>query len=165
MWVIIGDILFYLIIGILLLGGLALTVFALPGVWLIWIAIFGTALIRGFEVIPVWFVILSFFLSLAVTVLDNFVIAYGAKRFGGGKWGMLGAILGAIVGVILGNLPGLIVGPFIGAFALEYFMAKKKYEDAFKAGFGSSVGVILVIVGKFFISLFMIIAYLIIFIF
>jgi uncharacterized protein len=159
MWMIFGEVAFYVVVVLLNLLGLVLTLFALPGIWLIWLVILGTAFLRGLEVIPLWFIILTFFFSVFVTIIDNFIIAYGAKRFGGGRWGMLGAVLGAILGLLVANLPGLLVGPFLGAFAMEYIMAKKKYDEAFKSGFGSSLGVVFAIVVKFFLSLFMIIIY------
>lgn len=159
MWIIFGEIAFYVVVVLLNLLGLVLTLFALPGIWLVWLVILGTALLKGLDVIPLWFIILSLFFSVFVTVIDNFIIAYGSKRFGGGRWGMLGAVLGAILGLLIASLPGLLVGPFIGAFAMEYIMAKKKYEEAFKSGLGSSLGVIFAIVVKFFLALFMVILY------
>ncbi len=165
MWLIILDVLIYVLIGASLIAGLVLTAFALPGVWLIWIVILLTGIFKGFDEIPLWFVILSFFFSVFVSLIDNFVIAYGSKKFGGGKWGMLGGILGAILGLLVAHLPGLIIGPFIGAFALEHFMAKKNYGDSFKAGFGSSIGVIVSIVLKLFFTFFMVITYLYVLIF
>jgi len=159
MWIIFGEVAFYVAVVLLSLLGLVLSLFALPGIWIIWLVILGTALLQGLEVIPLWFIILSFFFSVFVTLIDNFIIAYGSKRFGGGRWGMLGAVLGAIIGLIIANLPGLLVGPFLGAFAMEYIMAKKNYDEAFKSGLGSSLGVIFAIVVKFFLALFMVIIY------
>ncbi len=165
MWIIAGEFLFYIIIFVFLFGGLVLTIFALPGVWLIWLVILFTGIIKGFEIIPIWFIVLTFFFSVFVTIIDNFIIAYGSKKFGGGKWGMIGGILGSIIGLFLANIPGLFFGAFFGAFFLEHVVAKKNYEDSLNSGVGSSIGVVLAIVFKLFLCLGMIVSYLLIFIF
>ncbi len=165
MWSIIGEVFFFLGVGVLLFGGLALTVFNLPGVWLIWGGILLTSIVKGLEEIPLWFVIMAFFFAIIVTLIDNFIIPIAAKKFGGGKWGMLGGILGAFVGFVFASIPGLLVGPFLGAFALESLFAKRNSRDAFKAGFGSFVGVIFAISLKVFLSLAMIFVFLFVWIF
>jgi uncharacterized protein len=165
MWEIVSEIGFFLIIFVLLFGGLILSFVNLPGAWIIWIGILLTAIVKGFENIPLWFVILTFFLALVVGIIDNFIIPLAAKKYGGGKWGMLGGVLGAFFGFIFFNLPGLLMGPFLGAFAFEYYIAKKERGDAIRAGTGSFIGVILTIALKVFICFGMIIAFLIIWIF
>lgn len=165
MWSIVLEVLFYLAVGVLLFGGLALTLFNLPGVWLIWGGILLTSIVKGLAEIPLWFVIMTFFFAVIVTLIDNFIIPIAAKKFGGGKWGMLGGILGAIFGFLIANIPGLLVGPFLGAFALEYLLAKRKSQDAFRAGVGSFLGVIASISLKIVLCFSMIIIFLIIWIF
>ncbi len=165
MWSIIGEVFFFLSVGVLLFGGLVLTVVNLPGVWLIWGGILLASIVRGLEEIPLWFLIVTFFVSVIVTLIDNFVIPLAAKRFGGGRWGMLGGLVGAIVGFVFANIPGLLVGPFLGAFILEYVLAKKNSQDAFRSGFGSFLGVIFSIAMKMFFCVSMIVFFLIIWIF
>ena len=165
MWVIIGEVFFFFSVGVLLLGGLILTFVNLPGAWLIWAGILLTGIVKGFDVVPVWFVILTFFFAIIITLIDNFVIPLAAKKYGGGKWGMLGGLLGAFFGFLLLNLPGLFIGPLFGAFILEYLVAKKGKEEAFKAGIGSFLGVIATIVLRVMICFAMIIIFLIIWIF
>jgi len=156
----IGEVFFFLAVGVLLFGGLILTFVNLPGAWLIWGGILLTSIVKGFEVIP-----LSFVFALIVTLIDNFVIPLAAKKYGGGKWGMLGGVLGAFVGFILLNIPGLFIGPFLGAFVLEYLVAKKEKGDAIKAGVGSFIGVILSIALKITLCFTMIVVFLAIWIF
>jgi len=165
MWGIIGEVFFFLAIFVLVFGGLILTFVNLPGAWLIWFGILLTAMVRGLAEIPLWFVILTFFLAIVITLIDNFVVPLAAKKYGGGKWGMLGGILGAFLGFILFSLPGLLIGPFLGAFALEYLIAKKEKGDAIRAGTGSFLGIIFSIALKIFLCFGMIIAFLIIWIF
>ncbi len=159
------EILFFILIGILLLGGLISVIVNLPGAWVIWIAILLTAIVKGLGEIPLWFVIVSFVAAVIISLIDNIIIPLAAKKYGGGKWGMLGGLLGAFFGFIILSLPGLFIGPFLGAFILEYLVAKKEKGDAFKAGFGSFLGVIFSIGLKFFFCIGMIIYFLTIWIF
>ncbi len=165
MWEIVFEIFFYLVIFVLLFGGLFLVIINLPGAWVIWLAILLTALVKGFAIIPLWFVIVTFLIAVVISILDNFIIAAAARKYGGGKWGMLGGVFGAFLGFMILNLPGLFIGPFLGAFAMEYLIAKKNREESIKAGVGSLFGVVLSIAFKAFFCLAMVISFLLIWIF
>jgi uncharacterized protein YqgC (DUF456 family) len=58
-------------------------------------------------------------LALLSQLLDYLASMIGAKKFGAGKWGMIGAFVGGLLGLFVGGLFGIIIGPFIGAFILE----------------------------------------------
>lgn len=165
MWGIIGEVFFFLVVFVLIFGGLILTFASLPGVWLIWAGILLTAIVRGLAEIPLWFVILTFFLAVIVSLIDNLVIPLATKKYGGGKWGMLGGVAGAFLGFLFFSLPGLLMGPFLGAFALEYLVAKREKADAIRAGTGSFLGIIFSIALKVFLCFGIIFAFLIIWIF
>ena len=134
------NIILYTVLGIIALVGLVLTVLDLPGIWLIYLATLVIAIVDGFENITVLFLIILFFVSLLSTFIDNVVIALGAKKMGGSKWGMLGAVLGGIVGLIVGSIPGFFLGPLIGATLFELVFAHKDLNESFRAGIGSLFG-------------------------
>lgn len=67
--------------------------------------------------------------------------AAGSKRFGGTRWGAVGAILGSITGVFFLPL-GLLIGPLVGAFAAEIIFAKREARPAVISGVGSVVGTV-----------------------
>jgi len=142
------EILIYIICGILALGGVILTVFTLPGVWLVYISVFILAIVGKFTVITPLILIILFILTLLSTFVDNILVALGAKKLGGSKWGMIGAILGVIVGVIIGNIPGMFIGSILGATIFELLFAKKDFNTSLKAGLGSFLGVLASIVFK-----------------
>jgi len=142
------EILIYVVCGILALTGVILTVFTLPGVWLVYISVFILALVGKFTVITPLILIILFVLTLLSTFVDNILVALGAKKLGGSKWGMIGAILGVIVGVIIGNIPGMFIGSILGATVFELLFAKKDFNTSLKAGFGSFLGVLASIVFK-----------------
>jgi uncharacterized protein YqgC (DUF456 family) len=140
------DILIYIVLGILALAGLVLTIFTLPGIWLVYISIVILAWMGSFQVITPTLLAILFFVSLLSTLLDNVVIALGAKKLGGSNWGMAGAILGGIVGLAIGNIHGMLVGPILGATLFELIFAQKDLKESLRAGFGSFLGIFFSIV-------------------
>jgi uncharacterized protein YqgC (DUF456 family) len=77
-------------------------------------------------------------ITIAVTLLDYIIPAYGTKKFGGSKYGIWGCTIGLVVGLWLGPL-GIIFGPFVGAFIGE-IIANNNSSTALKSAFGSFVG-------------------------
>ena len=74
--------------------------------------------------------------------------ALGAKKFGGSKYGVWGAILGGIAGIPFGGLVGVILGTIIGAAVFELLFNKEKFGQSMKIGFGAGLGFMLGAVGK-----------------
>ncbi|MCF8373159.1 MAG: DUF456 domain-containing protein [Bacteroidales bacterium] len=77
--------------------------------------------------------------TVVVYVADYIIPAWGTKKFGGSKKGVVGSIVGLILGMIFFPPFGIIIGPFVGAFAGE-LIAGKDQSTAFKAGLGSFIG-------------------------
>jgi uncharacterized protein len=142
------EIFVYILSSIFAITGVALTLFSLPGVWLVYIGILILALMGEFTIITPLILTILFILSLLSTFVDNIVIALGAKKLGGSKYGIIGAILGVFFGALIANIPGMFVGSFLGATLGEYIFAKKDLKKSFKAGLGSFLGVITSIVLK-----------------
>ncbi len=126
--------LIFLIIGIL---GAILPV--LPGPPLSWI---GLLMIYLTSVIPIDFKILSitFFIAVLVTLLDYIIPAWGTKKFGGSRYGIIGTTIGLLVGLITPIPFGIIIGAFLGALIGELYFAQQNSSKAFKASVGSVVG-------------------------
>ena len=125
---------------LIMLVGLAGTILPmLPGCGLI----FGAALLYGlltdFARVGVWPLVALGVIAAVVQVSDYLAGAWGAKRFGGGREGIIGAIVGGIVGTIVFSLPGLILGTGIGAVVGELVRGRKLQESA-KTGVGTLVG-------------------------
>ena len=78
-------------------------------------------------------------ITVLVTVLDFVIPALGAKKYGGSRYGVLGAMLGLLVGLFVFPPIGIIIGPVVGAFAGEYLYGKS-HKEARRAAFGSFVG-------------------------
>lgn len=149
----------YLLWGFCLLliaAGLAGTILpVLPGVPMVLLGLFVIAWSDGF--MHVGWVTLSILAGWTILSLlvDFLATAEGARRFGAGRYAMLGAALGAVVGIFFG-LPGLILGPFLGAVA-GHLIARAPLEGTLNAGVGASVGVIVGGVAKLAIGVVMVI--------
>ena len=142
------NILVYILLGILAVGGVVLTLFSLPGVWLVYIAIVILAFMGGFAVITPVILIALFFLSLLSTFIDNITVALGAKTMGGSKYGVIGAVIGLMLGSIIGGIAGMLIGSFLGASLGEYLFSKNDAHNSLKAGLGSFIGIVTSIVLK-----------------
>ena len=57
-------------------------------------------------------------ITIAVTVMDNFLPAWMTKRFGGSRIAVIGSVLGLLAGMFFAPI-GLLAGPFLGALAGE----------------------------------------------
>lgn len=85
--------------------------------------------------------VLSLLAALSV-VVDVLCGMAGVKRFGGGRWGALGAALGAAIGLFFGPF-GLIAGAVLGAAACEVACDRRAVDDALKAGLGAALGLLI----------------------
>ncbi len=133
------DILLVSIGFILMLVGILGSVLpVLPGVPISWL---GLLMIYLAPSVPMDWVFLSITLVLAIFlyVLDYIIPAIGTKRFGGSRYGMIGATLGLVIGIIAPIPFGIIIGPFAGAYLGELLSVKTRH-NAMRAAFGSFVG-------------------------
>lgn len=85
------------------------------------------------------FLIIWAIVALLVTILDNMIPIWGAKKFGGGKKAVWGSIIGLLIGLFLFPPVGIILGPFAGAVIGELLDGKNS-TDAFRSGFGAFIG-------------------------
>lgn len=96
-------------------------------------------------------------LTAVALVFDFLASMFGTQKFGATWRGMVGAVIGGLVGLFF-NLPGIILGPFLGAMLFE-MLGDKELKQAFHAGVGATVGLLMGIVGKFAIGVVMIILF------
>ncbi len=131
---------FIIVIGTLfiILGIAGCVLPVLPGPHLAWLAL---VLLQFSGIIPHdWdMVIATFVVATIVQILDYIVPALGTKKFGGTKYGMLGAMLGLVVGLITPIPFGVILGPFLGALIGE-MIHQNQSDKALKAAMGSLIG-------------------------
>jgi hypothetical protein len=137
----------HVLVATLLIVGLAGTLLPfLPGTPLILLGVAIHAVATEFQHIgPGRLLILTGIAALAFA-LDYVAGAMGARRFGGSRWAVVGALLGAVAGLFL--VPyGLILGPLAGAVAGE--MARGgRFRESLKTGVGTLVGMVAGAVAK-----------------
>jgi uncharacterized protein YqgC (DUF456 family) len=75
-------------------------------------------------------------ITAVVTIADQFLPAWMARRFGGSRSAMRGALLGLLAGMFFPPL-GLIIGPFFGALAGELIHDRTDSVKALKVAFGA----------------------------
>jgi hypothetical protein len=94
------------------------------------------------------------FLMLLSLALDLVSGSLGAKYFGATRWGAVGGILGAIVGLFYGPI-GLFLGPVAGVLMGE-LLGGKGLLPAGRSTWGTFLGTVAGMAGKFAIALIMI---------
>lgn len=124
----------FLVIGIIgcIVPGLPGTPIAYAGLW---IAQAADRINFNWQFLLVWGIVV-----VLISVLDYVVPAWGTKHFGGTKWGVWGSTIGVFIGLFFGAL-GVILGPLVGAILGE-LISGKQLDQAFKAGWGSFIGIL-----------------------
>ena len=114
-----ADVALWLIVGALLLLGLVGAVVPfLPGTPLIVAGALVYAFATGWTPVGAGRLVILAAISLLGYALHHAAGAVGARRAGGSRWALAGALVGGVAGIFLG-LPGLLLGPPLGAIAGE----------------------------------------------
>lgn len=133
--------------------GIGLVAITLPGIWLMLVfALLGQwwqHWMYQTQMFSWWTLGVCAGLALIAEIIEFAASALGAAKFGGTRWGALGAIVGTIVGAIVGSMlllfpVGTIVGAALGAgsgaLLCERHLGKRTWEQATKAGTGAAIG-------------------------
>lgn len=120
---------------------------AVPGAPLLFGGLVLAAWAEDFAYVGGWTLGILAVLSLLTYIVDVIAGAFGAQKYGASGRAMFGAAVGAIVGIFFG-LIGVLIGPFIGAMIAEFSLAEKTLDDASRAGFGATVGMLLGVAAK-----------------
>ncbi|OAI42433.1 hypothetical protein AYO41_04355 [Verrucomicrobia bacterium SCGC AG-212-E04] len=147
----------WILTGLLMVAGIIGSVVPfLPGAALILAGAVVHQLMLGDTGGAGWWVIGALVLMAVLSyVVDIAASALGAKRYGASKWGVWGGFIGAIVGLFFG-IPGLLLGPIIGVLAGELILARKEWRQAASASWGTVLGTLLGVFGKFVIAVAMV---------
>jgi uncharacterized protein YqgC (DUF456 family) len=132
---------------LVLILGVVIIPFGVAGTFIIAGGVLVHGLLTRFQIFPLSFVVLLFGLAILVELIEALLGAVLARRFGGSRWGMTGAILGGFAGAmigtpvtpVVGTLLGGFIGACIGATFLEY-LHKPDFHSAMRVGFGAFLG-------------------------
>lgn len=120
---------------------------AMPATLIIFAGTVAATLIDGFQPWPDLPFLLTFaVITFLISMIDNVASAWGARRYGGSKQAVWGALIGGLVGIFIPF--GLIVGPLAGALIAELFVVRKPVLDATRAAWGTLLGLLTGIAAK-----------------
>ena len=130
-----------------LLFSIASNFLSIPGNFIIFLNTLWYSIATNFNQIGISFLITLLIIAIFVEFLEYLVIAFGARRYGATKLGVIAAILGGIGGSIsgfffspvLGAIIGGFIGVIIGTMTIE-IMRGKNVNDALYATFGAIIG-------------------------
>ena len=95
---------------------------------------------------------ITFVLSLSLIVADYIIPYLSSKKYGGSKYGGIGASAGLLIGLFVPVPFAILICAFIGAFVGE-LIYKPDYQIAYKAAIGSFLGVIATDILKFLVCI------------
>ncbi len=142
---------------VMLIGVAGTVIPVLPGLPLIWITMLVFAIFEGFQRVDGTFLAITLAVTIAAEVAEQLGRSWGARRFGAGRPGSIGAVVGSFVGLFFLPL-GLFVGPFLGAAVAE-LLAGRDASDAIRAGWGGLIGALGSMVFKLVVAIGMTIAF------
>lgn len=146
------DIILLIIGFVLIIGGIIGSFLpVIPGPITSWFGLVCVYLTSSIE-INYWVLTVTFIIATGIFILDYFIPAMGAKRFGGSKYGVIGTTIGLILGLIFFPPFGIIIGPFLGALIGELLFGKQT-NAAVKAAFGSLLGLLSSVFLKFIVAI------------
>lgn len=119
-----------------------------PATLIIFLGSVAATFIDGFQWWPDLPVLLTFgVITFLIGLVDNLAGAWGARRYGGSKQAIWGALIGSVVGIFIPF--GLILGPLGGALVAELLVVRKPPAEAVRAAWGTLVGLLTGIAAKF----------------
>lgn len=100
------------------------------------------------------FLVFWLVISIVVITLDNLIPIEGARRMGGSKKGVYGALIGLVIGLIFLPPAGIIFAPIAGAFMGELSTGSGS-RSALRSALGSFAGYLVTIALKFGVAIMM----------
>lgn len=157
------DILFFL----LALAGVLTTLVGIGGQFVPAVLALGYRYWAADPRFPTWVPWTLLFLALLAEGVEAIAGIWGARRYGAGRHGMLGAALGGLAGAALGGIllpplgaiPGVFVGSFAGTAFAEFTFAGKSEQDSVRAGIGAVLGKVVAIAFKWSTGLVMLVLF------
>jgi uncharacterized protein len=144
-----------IVVALLMIAGLVGAVVpVLPGTPLIFAGALLYAYATDFETIGFGRLAVLAALAVVASALEHIAGALGARKFGGSRAAVIGALIGAVVGLAWPPL-GLLVGPLVGAVAGE-FMRTRTLAGSVRAGVGTALGVIAGVLSHFALAVVMV---------
>jgi uncharacterized protein YqgC (DUF456 family) len=134
-------VLVYVVVGLMMAVGLAGAVVpVLPGPPLILLGALLYAFATDWTPIGIRRLVILTALTAAAALAGHVGTVVGARRTGGGRSAVVGALVGGVVGMFFAPL-GLVLGPLVGAIAGE-LVRTGELRGSIRTGVGAAVGVL-----------------------
>ena len=108
-----------------LLGLIGCIVPAIPGTPLNFLALILLSFAKEWQPFSVVFLVIMAIIAVVVSILDNVIPAWGAKKYGAEKMSVWLALAGTLVGIIFFPPFGIFIGAFVGALVGELVHGKE----------------------------------------
>jgi uncharacterized protein YqgC (DUF456 family) len=115
---------------------------AIPGTPLNFLALLLLSMAKDWEPFSVTFLVIMAIVAIVVSILDNIIPSWGAKKYGAEKTSVWLALAGTLIGIIFFPPFGIFIGAFVGALLGELLHGKEAAR-ALRAGWGVFVGTFL----------------------
>jgi uncharacterized protein len=143
------------VVAILMLAGLVGAVVPfLPGAPLIFAGALLYALSTDFTPVGAGRLAILAVLGVLAWALEHLAGVVGARRAGGGRAAVVGALVGMVIGVMVAPI-GLLLGPIVGAVAGELLTGRAPGASV-RTGIGTALGVLTGVVAHFTLALVMV---------
>ncbi len=154
----------YIVLYLVMIAGIVIIPFGVPGEFLIVIAALILSLATGGQMLSLWVVAILLALGIIAELIEAAAGFLGASQAEGSIWSSFGAITGGIIGAIagsfvlpiIGSILGALVGTFAGAYIVEY-QRSRTFTAANKVARGALIGRILGSIAKVFCGVVMIV--------
>jgi len=136
------------VVAVLMLAGLVGAVVPLlPGTPLVFAGALVYAVATDFAPVGAGRLVILALLAIAGWALEHVAGALGARRAGGSRAAVVGALLGALVGLAFAPL-GLLLGPLAGAILGELISGRDP-SGSVRTGIGTALGMLCGVVAHF----------------
>lgn len=115
---------------------------AIPGTPLNFLALLLLSFAKDWEPFSLTFLVIMAIVAIVVSILDNIIPSWGAKKYGAEKTSVWLALAGTLIGIIFFPPFGIFIGAFVGALIGELLHGKEAAR-ALRAGWGVFVGTFL----------------------
>ena len=125
-----------------------------PATLVIWAAALLNQAVLGFPDFSAgtWVALIG--LGALAMSMDNIANLLGAARYGASRAGIIGAALGGVLGLFFFFPLGILIFPFLGALVGE-LAQRRSLDAAWRAAFGTLIGIMGGMVAKFLLHLVM----------
>ncbi|MEJ2535895.1 MAG: DUF456 domain-containing protein [Calditrichia bacterium] len=133
--------------GAILVFSIVSNFLSIPGNFIVFLNTVWYSIATGSDRLSFSFLLTLFIIAVAIELVEYLIIAFGARRYGASKLGVVAAILGGIGGGIsgfffspvMGAIIGGLLGVVVGTVSIEIIRGRT-IRESINAAFGALIG-------------------------